>query len=774
MTYGVDGLARLARDAAPREEHGRVVKGTDVRTGLPMKPPGGGTALTTVEGVLERVTFSNDENAWSVVQLVVQGRRDLVTCVGNLLGVQPGESLRLSGHWVTDKKYGEQFRVESYVTVEPATLVGIEKYLGSGLVRGVGKVMAERLVGHFGMETLEVIDQQPARLTEVDGIGPVRSERITKAWVEQRQIKDVMVFLQSHGVSTTYAARIYKQYRDRSIAVVRENPYRLATDIMGIGFKSADKIAERLGIGPTSPLRAEAGVLHVLASLSEEGHVYVPRPRLLSAAVEILTIDPPIIETAIGALAADERVVVEPLPSGDEAVYLKSLHTAEAASAGRIRLLLGSESRSIRIDIERAIAWFEEQQDIQLADEQKEAIRKAATSKLLVVTGGPGTGKTTLVNGIIRILERKGRRILLAAPTGRAAKRMAETTGREAKTIHRLLEFNPKKFGFDRDPSNPLEADLVILDEASMIDTVLAYHVLKALPLHCQLVLVGDIDQLPSVGPGSVLGDIIRSGVADVVRLRHIFRQGSESLIVVNAHRVNEGLMPELPPDGLKADFFFIERKEPEEIAATLKALVRHHIPHKFGLDPVTDIQVLTPMQRGLLGVASINAELQALLNPSGDSLVRGSRSFRQGDKVMQIRNNYDLAVFNGDIGRIEKIDSTEQQVLVIFDGRTVTYDYGDLDELVLAYACSIHKSQGSEYPCVIIPLHTQHYVMLQRNLLYTGLTRGKRLVVLVGSKRALAIAVKNNSTEERCTMLAERLSNANRQRSVEGLDAIL
>ena len=501
------------------------------------------SATTTVEGVLERVTYSNDENAWSVVKLLVPGKTDLVTAVGNLLGVQPGENLRLSGRWTTDKKYGEQFRVESYVTVKPATLVGIEKYLGSGLVRGVGKVMAERLVGHFGMETLEVIDHAPARLVEVDGIGPVRSERITKAWVEQRQIKDVMIFLQSHGVSTTYATRIYKQYRDRSIAVVRENPYRLAIDILGIGFKSADMIAERLGIEPTSPLRAEAGVLHVLATLSDEGHVYVPRPRLLSAAVEILAIDPLVIEKAIGDLAAEERVIIEPLASGDEAVYLKSLHTAEAGGAGRVRLLLETEVRPIHIDIERAISWFEEQQKITLADEQREAIRKAATSKLLVVTGGPGTGKTTLVNGIIRILEKKERRILLAAPTGRAAMRMTVTTGREAKTIHRLLEFNPKKFGFDRDASNPLEADLVILDEASMIDTVLAYHVLKALPLHCQLVLVGDIDQLPSVGPGSVLGDIIRSGVADVVRLRHIFRQGSGSVIVVNAHRVNEGLM---------------------------------------------------------------------------------------------------------------------------------------------------------------------------------------------------------------------------------------
>jgi exodeoxyribonuclease V alpha subunit len=721
-------------------------------------PSGLGPALTTIEGVLERVTFSNDDNAWSVVKLAVAGQHEQVTAVGNLLGVQPGESLRLSGRWANDKKYGEQFRVESYVTVKPATLLGIEKYLGSGLVRGVGKVMAERLVGHFGMETLEVIDQTPARLTEVEGIGPVRRERITKAWVEQSQIKDVMVFLQSHGVSTAYATRIYKQYRDRSIAVVRENPYRLAIDILGIGFKSADKIAARLGIEPTSRLRAEAGVLHVLSSFSDEGHVFVPRPRLLSAAVEILTIDPPIIEKAIGDLAAEERVVIEPMASGDEAVYLKSLHTAEAATAGRIRLLLGTEARPIRIDIERAILWFEEQQRIALAEEQKEAIRRAATSKLLVVTGGPGTGKTTLVNGIIRILQRKGRRILLAAPTGRAAKRMTETTGQEAKTIHRLLEFNPKKFGFDRDASNPLEADIVILDEASMIDTVLAHHLLKALPLHCQLVLVGDIDQLPSVGPGAVLGDIIRSGVADVVRLRRIFRQGAESLIVVNAHRVNDGLMPELPAEGAKGDFFFIERNEPEEIAATLKALVSHHIPHKFGLDPVDDIQVLTPMQRGLLGVANVNSELQTLLNPSGDALVRGSRTFRVGDKVMQSRNNYDLHVFNGDIGRVRAIDSVEHEVKVEFEGRTVTYEYANLDELVLAYACSIHKSQGSEYPCVVIPVHTQHFMMLQRNLLYTAITRGKRLVILVGSQRALAIAVKNNSIEERCTMLAERL----------------
>jgi exodeoxyribonuclease V alpha subunit len=718
------------------------------------------SAATTIEGVLDRIAFASEESAWSVVKLVMAGQHDVVTAVGNLLGVQPGESLRLSGQWTTDKKYGLQFRVDSYVTVKPATLVGIEKYLGSGLVPGVGKVMAERLVKHFGLQTLEVIDQRPDRLHEVEGIGPVRSERITKAWIEQRRIKDVMLFLQSHGVSTTYGVRIYKAYGDRAIAVVKDNPYQLAIDIYGIGFAGADKIAQQLGISPTSPKRAQAGILHVLSTFADAGHVFVPSAELVASATQILDIDTRIIEQAMIDLAAGGLVVRERSGHGgdDGIVYLTSLHTAEASAAGRIRLLLETAARPIRIDIDRAIAWFEEQQNIQLADEQRQAIRKAATSKLLVVTGGPGTGKTTLVNGIIRILEKKGRRILLAAPTGRAAKRMAETTGREAKTIHRLLEFNPKKFGFDRDITNPLEADVLILDEASMIDIVLAHNVLKALPPHAQLVLVGDIDQLPSVGPGSVLADVIRSGVADVVRLRHIFRQAHESLIVVNAHRVNEGRMPELAAEGATADFFFIERNDPEEIAATLKALVRQHIPQKFGFDPVDDIQVLTPMQRGLLGVANVNTELQALLNPAGDSVVRGSRMLRVGDKVMQIRNDYDRSVYNGDIGRLRSIDPVEQKVEVAFDGRAVSYDYADLDELALAYACSIHKSQGSEYPCIVMPVHTQHYLMLQRNLLYTGITRGKRLVVLVGSKRALALAVKNETTAERHTMLSERL----------------
>ncbi len=730
----------------------------------PGRGPSTGAQATTLEGILERVTYVNEENAWSVVRLAVPGKRDLVTVVGNLLGIQPGENLRLRGQWNVDRKYGEQFKADGYVTVQPATLVGIEKYLGSGMVRGLGKVMAKRIVAHFGLATLEVIEQGPERLREVDGIGPVRSERVAKAWVEQKQIKDVMIFLQSHGVSSTFAIKIYKHYQDRSIAVVKENPYRLAIDIFGIGFKTADKIAGQLGISPSSPERAEAGVLHVLGELSNEGHVFYPRRKLIEAAAALLDIDAGIIEAAVGALAEAGQVVVTPIlgdtgqAQEDQAIYLASLHRAESGAAELGRALLRSPSRAITIDIEKAISWFEERQKISLAPEQREAIRSAVTSKVLVITGGPGTGKTTLVNGIIQILEKKGRRILLGAPTGRAAKRMTETTGREAKTLHRLLEFDPKTMSFLRDRGRPLEADLIIVDEASMIDTVLAYNLMKAVPTPCQLVLVGDVDQLPSVGPGSVLQDVIRSGAVDVVRLQHIFRQAEASLIVVNAHRVNHGEMPGLPPPGADADFFFIEKKEPEEVLETVKLIVKERIPEKFGFDPVNDVQVLTPMHRGLLGAASLNAELQALLNPQGASVVHGSRLFRVGDKVMQIRNNYDLEVFNGDIGRIEAIDEVERTVAVLFDGRVVTFERADLDELVLAYACSIHKAQGSEYPCVVLPVHTQHYVMLQRNLLYTGMTRARKLVVLVGTKRALAIAVKNDKTESRFTQLAAQL----------------
>jgi exodeoxyribonuclease V alpha subunit len=719
-----------------------------------MEPP----SHDSLEGILERIVYCNEENAWSVVRLAVQGRRDLVTAVGNLLGVQPGESLRLLGGWVNDRKYGRQFRVQTYHTTQPATLVGVEKYLGSGLIRGIGKEMAARIVKHFEMDALEVIENRPERLTEVDGIGPVRSSRIREAWAEQREIKAVMIFLQSHGVTTTYAVKIYTKYGQRAIAVVKENPYRLAVDIFGIGFKTADKIAEKLGIAPNSPRRAEAGVLHVLHELSDEGHVFCPREELVERAVSVLEIETSVVEKAVSDLAAGGMLAIEPL-ARDEAVYLKSLHVCETGAAGQLGAILMTATSRIKIDVERAIAWFEEKHDIRLAERQKEAVRKAVASKVLVVTGGPGTGKTTIVNGIIRILSKKGRRILLCAPTGRAAKRVTETSGREAKTIHRLLEFAPRSQRFERNAERPLEVDLLVVDEVSMVDTVLFYHLISAIPPRCQLVLVGDVDQLPSVGPGNVLRDLIGSGAVDVVTLDEIFRQARQSLIVVNAHRVNHGNLPVFKPDGDgPSDFHFIERDEPERALATIKELVSVRIPRRYGLDPHDDVQVLTPMHKGLLGVSSLNVELQTLLNPKGETLQRGGGTFRVGDKVMQIKNNYELDVFNGDIGRVVAVDPVERDARVRIDGRMIRYDYADLDELVLAYACSIHKSQGSEYPAVVIPVHTQHYVMLQRNLLYTGISRGRKLVVLVGSRRAVGVAVRNDRVQKRYTWLAERL----------------
>ncbi len=734
----------------------------------PLFSPAAQAGTTTLEGSLEHVVYSSEETGFGVVKVHVPGRPEPVTVVGALPGVQPGESLRLTGRWVHDRKWGEQFKAESFMTVKPATLAGIERYLGSGLVRGIGKVMAGRMVKHFGLETLDVIDNTPARLAEVEGIGPVRRASIQSAWVEQREIRQVMVFLQSHGVSSSHAVRIWKQYQQQAIQVVKDNPYRLAIDVFGIGFKTADRIARNLGIPVDSPRRAEAGVLHVLGELADEGHVYYPREKLLESAREILEAPPPggektplapgLLEDAVGAMAAAEELVVDQPQAGEEpAVYLKSLHSAECGLAGALRELQAQPVRPIAIDVEKALAWFEERRGITFAPEQREAIRQAVTSKVLVITGGPGTGKTTLVNGIIQILERKHRRILLAAPTGRAAKRMTEATGREAKTLHRLLEFSPKGMKFQRDRENPLEADLLILDETSMVDTLLGYHLLKAVPPSCQLILVGDVDQLPSVGPGSVLGDLIRSGSVPVVRLQHIFRQAEQSLIVTNAHRINRGEMPQVV-NREGSDFFFLTCEEPDEVLATVKDLVRARLPRKYGLDPLRDIQVLTPMHRGTLGAGNLNVELQAMLNPGGVSLQRGSRVLRAGDKVMQIRNNYDLDVFNGDVGRIDAIDEEQQLVHVLFEERRVTYSFGELDELVHAYACTVHKSQGSEYPCVVLPLHTQHFVLLQRNLLYTAVTRGKRLVVVVGSKRAMAIAVRNGETAKRHTGLARRL----------------
>lgn len=720
------------------------------------------SADTVLEGVVDRITFANEESAFSILKLTVAGRREPVTVVGKLLGAQPGEALRLRGRYVIDRRYGEQFQVDSFVAVAPSTLAGVERYLGSGMVPGIGPALAKRLVAHFGLATLDVIESQPERLVEVEGIGQVRCERIQRAFLEQRAIRDVMIFLQSHGISTNHATRIYRQYRERAVAVVRENPYRLAAEVFGIGFKTADELAFKLGILRDSPRRAEGALLHLLRERASSGHVGQPREALIDQATELLSIDRAIVEEAASTLAKTGEVIVEPLrDASGEAVYLRSLHRAELRVGERLSRLASAPLPPLDIDLDRALAWFEASHGITLAEEQRHAIRSAALHKVLVVTGGPGTGKTTIVRGILRILEKKGLRIALAAPTGRAAKRLSESTSREAKTLHRLLEPNAKLRDFQRNEQNPLEADLVVVDEASMIDVVLADHLLAAIPKEARLIFVGDVDQLPSVGPGSVLADIIRSRAIETVRLSRIFRQASASLIVRNAHLVNQGRLP-LGGDGPGGDFYFIERETPEEVLATLKTVVSERIPARFGLDPIEDVQLLCPMHRGLLGAGNLNQELQALLNRTkGPSLQRGARSLRVGDKVMQTRNDYELDVYNGDVGRVVSLDESERALEVRFDDRVVRYETASLDDLTLAYAFSIHKSQGSEYPAVVIPLHTQHYVMLQRNLLYTAITRGKRLVVIVGNRRALEISTRNTTNEARFSQLAERIADA-------------
>ena len=715
---------------------------------------------STLEGVLERIVFFNEENSFTVARLQVVGKRDLITIVGALPLPTPGETLRLKGQWVVDTKFGQQFHVESCLSVLPATIVGIQKYLGSSLIKGIGPIMALRIVDKFGLDTFDIIEDTPERLREADGIGPIRTERITNAWRAQKEIREVMVFLQGHEVSPAYAVKIYKIYGDKAISVVKENPYRLALDISGIGFKTADKIARSMGIDPNSQIRAEAGIIHVLSELVDEGNVYYPDQELKKKAGELLEVDPAILETALATLAEQDRIMIEELPEG-KAVYLTPLYIAEANVARRLKTLIESTKQPLQLDVEKAIEWVQGINHIELAETQKQAIKKAVTGKVLVLTGGPGTGKTTLVNSLVLILEKKGQRILLASPTGRAAKRLSEVTGKEAKTIHRLLEFSPKEGGFKRNEDNPLDADLVVIDEASMVDTILMNNLLKAVPVTATLLLVGDVDQLPSVGPGNVLKDIIASGCVETVILTEIFRQAQESLIIVNAHRVNRGEFPQLKPQqGQRSDFYYIEKNTPEEVLSVIKELCGKRLPNAFHFSPLDDIQVMTPMHRGTIGVSNLNAELQRLLNPEGKVITRGGRLFRANDKVMQTKNNYEKDVFNGDIGRIVSIDFDEQQVQVKFDDRLVNYELSDLDDLVLAYAISIHKSQGAEYPAVVVPLLSQHYIMLQRNLLYTAITRAKRLVVLVGSKSAIAIAVRNNKVQHRYTNLAARLAS--------------
>jgi exodeoxyribonuclease V alpha subunit len=724
--------------------------------------------FTEIKAQIERITYHNEENGYTIARARVVGSHDVVTVVGNLYSVNAGEVMQLKGQWHNHPKFGEQFQVSSYETVVPATVTGIENYLGSGLIKGIGPVMAKRLVSKFGLETLNIIEIDIQKLHEVQGIGDKRIDMIRTAWNDQKEIRDVMLFLQGYGVTPSYGAKIFKRYGKESIMVVRDNPYRLATDIFGIGFITADKIAEKLSISKESPMRAEAGILYVLHQLSDDGHVCYPYEPLIEECRKILDVDRDTIIRALAKISLDQKIIIEDfstegkLDADDKTVYLAKFHVSEVGIAHKLKNLMLSAKRVRSFDKDKAIEWVQGELKMHLAENQKQAVREALDKKLMVVTGGPGTGKTTVINAIIMVYKRLGQKTLLAAPTGRAAKRMTEATGHEAKTIHRLLEFNPKEGRFKRDENNPLDAELIVIDETSMVDTILMYHFLKAVPGDATVIFVGDVDQLPSVGAGNVLKDIIDSGLIPTVRLKEIFRQAKESLIIVNAHRINNGEMPIITHDGGHLhDFYFFPIEEPEKALEKIIELCKEKIPNKFRYNPIEEIQVLTPMHRGVVGAANLNAELQRHLNPSLDELVRNGKVFKTGDKVMQIRNNYDKEVFNGDIGRISKIDRETQEVTINFDGRPVSYEYSELDEIVVAYAVSVHKSQGSEYPVIVMPIHTQHYMLLQRNLLYTGITRGKKLVILVGTMKAIAIAIKNNKTQQRHTLLKERLLSA-------------
>ena len=713
---------------------------------------------TTLSGQLERITFASEDTGFSVCKVKVKGERNPVTAVGHLPSPTPGEYLIMEGQWTRHPKFGAQFQIESCRSVAPATRAGMIKYLGSGLIKGIGPVMAKRIVEKFGDKSLDMIDQDIKRLTDIEGIGAKRVGMIQNAWAEQKEIREVMVFLQSHGVSPGFAAKIFKHYGQDSIHIVKENPYQLAEDIYGIGFLSADKIAQHLGIPATSGMRVGAGVLYVLHQLSDDGHVCYPFDELTDKIHDVLDVPGPLIQNAILAAKKENKITIETTDSGKQLVFLSKFYFCENEIAIRLNTLKAFERTDIEINSEKAVEWIKGELPIELAEKQVEALHMATSEKVLVITGGPGTGKTTLINSVIKIYKKKNARILLAAPTGRAAKRMSEATRHHALTIHRLLEYSMGEQGFKKNRENPLNCDLLVIDEASMIDTVLMHHLLKAVPDQAVFIMVGDVNQLPSVGAGNVLNDIICSAQFPVVRLDTIFRQAKRSLIVVNAHRIHEGKFPYIANQKKNSNFFFIQKEEPEEVLSTVLDLVQNRVPERFGYDPVDDIQVLTPMHRGVVGAGNLNHELQQILNQSNEKVTRGPREFRKSDKVMQIRNNYDKGTFNGDIGRIERIDPVDQVIGIRFDHRDVEYDFSQMDEIVHAYAVSVHKSQGSEYPAVIIPVVTQHYMLLQRNLIYTAITRGKRLVILVGTKKALAIAINTVKAMERHTRLCERL----------------
>lgn len=734
----------------------------------------------TLEGAVERITYYNDENGYSVLRLRPDrprfgqvGRDGLVTVVGNLPELQPGEMVRFTGTWVNHKEHGKQFQAQTVRQTIPATIEGLRRYLGSGLIKGVGPVTAKRIVDHFGLKAMDILEEAPERLLEVPGVGKHRTGLIVTGWAEQRQIKEIMLFLQSHGVSANLATKIYKAYQDKSIEQVQSDPYRLARDIRGIGFKTADRIARDLGLAPDSPARVAAGIIYALNELTDQGDVYGLRAVVVEKAVELLEVPTEMCETAIERLFSNGDIMIEQLPADTadtqapadkpmiEALYLPPMFYSEKGTARRILDMTASMSSRMRqarsIDWPRFFAKLAQEDKTVLTAQQQESVSAALTHKVSILTGGPGTGKTTTLRAVIKALESVMAKYALASPTGRAARRLSEATGRPASTIHKLLGFKPGE-GFALGDSGPLDVDMLIIDEASMIDLILFYNTLKALAPETHLMLVGDVDQLPSVGAGDVLRDLIRSGAAHVTRLETIFRQASDSLIISNAHRINQGQIPDLSNQG--SDFFLFAANDAETAVDLVVDVVQNRIPKRFGLHPLDDVQVLAPMYRGAVGIEALNEKLQAALNPPGKTAERsfGGRIFRVGDKVMQTRNNYDKEVSNGDIGRIHSIDFTEQTLRLVIDGRFVDYDWTETDELTHAFAVSVHRSQGSEYPAVVMPVVSQHFLMLQRNLLYTAVTRAKRLVVLIGTRWAVEKAINNDKVARRCSGLAWRL----------------
>lgn len=722
-----------------------------------------------IRGVVERITYQNPENGYTVLKCAVKNYSDLVTVVGNLLDVNVGSVLLVDGNWKIDSKYGRQFLAESWEETMPATVFGIEKYLGSGLIKGVGPKFAKRIVQKFGTETIEVIESDEKRLLEVEGIGKKRIQMIHESWEKQKEIKNIMLFLQDHGVSTAFAGKIYRQYGNESIQIVKENPFRLADDIWGIGFRTADGIAQKLGFEKDDFARIRSGIMYTLSALADEGHVYAEREQLIKKAVELLEADEMCIAGAIEKMRENKDLICEAWREEEgDSIYLPPFYYAETGVASRLRRLtqtpaqdrlwtslMQARQKTGNQDLSVDVKKIQERVHMEYDEVQTEAIRQSAVSKVMVLTGGPGTGKTTTTQGIITAFQSFGLKILLAAPTGRAAKRMTEATGLEAKTIHRLLECKPPE-GYQKNEENPLEGDVLIVDECSMIDIVLMNSLLKAIPLGMRLILVGDIDQLPSVGAGNVLRDIMDSGTVPVIRLTRIFRQALSSRIITNAHRINQGQMPDIS-NGADTDFFFTSKEEPEEAAEEIVKLVKTKLPRYYAVAP-SQIQVLTPMQRGVVGAGKLNLMLQEALNPQGDQLFRSGYAYRVNDKVMQIRNNYEKEVFNGDIGLVVSVDMQNRVLSVDFDGRIVSYESTELDEIVHAYATTIHKAQGSEYPIVVMPVLMSHFVMLQRNLIYTGITRAKKVLVIVGTKKALAYAVRNVTVTKRNTHLKIRL----------------